>query len=132
MRRFGWVLIGCLAGFPAAARAEEMAPNAQKPATAPAEKSKQTPKLYRFKGQRTSGSGEGQSVILSVQDLISGKSESLFLASGDPALAEAVKNLAPGTAVDVVTERRKGRPTVVAVNMAPLVPGEDRPNVYVL
>jgi hypothetical protein len=130
--RVVWVLSVSLIVLPALARAEEMKAEQEKPSTAPAEKSKQTARLYRFKSHRTTGKGDTASIILSLSDLVSGKTDTLYLATGDAALAEAVKKLSPGTPVEVLTERRNGRPTVVAVKDAPLAPGEDRPNVYVL
>jgi hypothetical protein len=99
------------------------------------------PKLYRFKGEKKGGLGDGQAMVLMLEDIFTGKSESLFVPNNDPAsakvdpltsVAAAVKELTPGTLVDVRTERQKGRPMVVSLAKANLVPGEERPNMYVL
>jgi hypothetical protein len=49
-----------------------------------------------------------------------------------PSTAEFVKNLVAGTAVEVTTQREKGRTLIASISKANLAPGEERPNVYVL
>lgn len=134
--RFTCVVLASLLFIPAAAlRAEDKKP----PTSKPAEKSKSTSKLYRFKSQKTVGSGDGASMVLSVEDLITGKSDNVYVASANPekyeplpAVVDAIKNMPAGTPIEIATERQKGKPVAVAINKSPLAPGEDRPNVYVL
>ena len=126
-----WTLLVCLAVCAAGARgADEM----EAPATSkPADKTKPATKLYRYKGQKVAGAGgSAQSTVLLLEDLISGRSDNLHVAPEKPAVIDVVKDLAPGTPIEVLTERHKGRPVVVGINTSPLAPGEDRPNVYVL
>ena len=136
----GWALVACLSFCAAPVRAADEAMEAPagetaakgKAAAKSSEKKKPVAKLYRYKGQKTSGSGAAKSTVLLLEDLVSGRSASVYVPDDDTTVTDAVKDLAPGTPIEVLTERQKGRPTAVGINKSPLVPGEDRPNVYVL
>jgi hypothetical protein len=82
-------------------------------------------KLYRFKSSKQVGKGTTQQTQLVLEDLLSGKTETLVAAEG---VSDSLKEIEPDTAVEVKTEKHK----VVSVAKADIVPGEDRPGMYVL
>jgi hypothetical protein len=105
------------------------------------EKAKAPPKYYRYKGQKTTGKDDARTLMVMVEDLVSGKSDSLAVQNTDPAsgkfdpvksVVDFLKDLPVDSAIELKTERVKGRPVVTEVMKASLAPGEEREHMYVL
>jgi hypothetical protein len=98
------------------------------------------PKTYKFKATKKGSLGGAQVMTLVVEDPFGGHSETLFVQNNsadskeyDPLtnVADAVKDLKPGTLIDVTTDKLKGRSVVTAVSKTELKPGEELPDSYV-
>jgi hypothetical protein len=103
------------------------APKVKKPSD---EKPKPAPKLYRYKSQKKVGAGDAQATVVMVEDMISGRSETLYATSAH--VLTALNEFAAGAPIEVQTERQKGKPTIVSIAKANLAPGEELTNHYVL
>src|SRR5688572_10282812 len=130
---FGAALaLGVLVAPPRSAVAEDEKPVPATPAakSASKEKNKPAPKLYRFKSHKQTGAGDAQVTVVSVEDMLSGRSETLYASSAE--VTSAVTALAAGAPIEVETKREKGRQTIVSLAPAQLAPGEELNNHYVL
>src|SRR5687767_13335950 len=125
-RRFACCCVALLAATfafafaPPSSFGEEKGSTVPAPATAKppkAEKPKGPPKFYRYKGQKTIGKGDGQILMLLVEELVSGKDESFTVQNTDPAsgkfdpvkgVVDFIKELPVGTPIELRTERVKG------------------------
>jgi hypothetical protein len=114
---------------------------APKDQSANAEKSKGAPKFYLYKGQKTTGKDDARTLVVLVEDLATGKSDSFNVQNTDPAsgkfdpvkgVVDFLKDLPVDTPIELRTERVKGRPVVTAVEKASLAPGEEREHMFVL
>jgi hypothetical protein len=116
-------------------------PATAKDKSAKAEKPKGPPKFYRYKGQKTTGKDDARTLMVLVEDIVSGKDESFAVQNTDPAsgkfdpvkgVVDFIKELPVGTPIELRTERVKGKPFVTAVEPASLAPGEEREHMFVL
>jgi hypothetical protein len=98
------------------------------------------PRVYFFKGQKKASLGGAQAMVLQLEDPFNKHVDSLFVPNNDPEkkeydpqtdVADFVKDLEPGTAVEVQTEKVKGRILVKSVGKADIKPGEDMPNGFI-
>jgi hypothetical protein len=98
------------------------------------------PKTYKFKATKKGSLGGAQAMTLVVQDPFDGRSETLLVQNNsadskeyDPLtnVADAVKDLKPGTLIDVTTDKLKGRSVVTAVSKTEMKAGEELPDSYV-
>jgi hypothetical protein len=98
------------------------------------------PRTYKFKATKKGALGGAQVMTLLVEDPFGGRSETLFVQNNsadakeyDPvsSVADAVKDMKPGTLIDVTTEKQKGRNVVTAVSKTEIKPGEDLADAYV-
>jgi hypothetical protein len=106
--------------------------------SAKSDKSEPETRVFRFKGEKKGSLGEAQATILSLEDMLTGKSENIPVANTDPktfgpvaAVADAMKEISAGDLVEVRTERQKGKAVAVSLAKAKLAKGEDRPKGYV-
>lgn len=95
-------------------------------------------RVYRFKSERKAAFGEGQAMALVMEDMLTGKSDTIYVPNTDPAkftpipaVADPMKEIKPGDLVQVSTDRQKGRTVATSLAKADIVKGEDRPKGYV-
>lgn len=98
------------------------------------------PKTYKFKSTKKGSLGPAQVMMLVLDDPFGGRGEALPVQNNsadskeyDPltSVADAVKDMKPGTLIDVTTEKQKGKSVVTAVSKTELKPGEDLADSYV-
>jgi hypothetical protein len=98
------------------------------------------PRTYKFKATKKGSLGGAQVMTLVLDDPFGGRGETLPVQNNsadareyDPltSVAEAVRDLKPGTLIDVTTEKQKGKNVVTAISKTELKPGEELANSYV-
>lgn len=88
-----------------------------------------TSKIYFFKSQKKTKLAGAEVTNLIVQDVFSGKKETLVVP--DAAVAAAVDGMAEGTPIQVETARKGGKSMVTSLAKADVQPGEEQPNGFV-